>query len=163
MAPPSPAALVVRAALGDDDLDPAVRDLALERLEAQLLALAQSKGSYTGLALSLRDGTITLDPPDKDRVLLDMLERALIAAVAPTVGAARLAVRNGERPRGRVSPVPVATPASYEALTMSLLRLVAAQQRALDATLDDATRHTLHKALAEAEAIAESLHTREPR
>lgn len=137
------AAPLVAASLGDESLDPAVRDLALERLEALLLTAVRAvpgANSVERVTLSAVDGAVTLAPsPSLDDAGLaavrERVDRTLLAQLAATVGAARLAVRNGQRalPRERAAAPEPEAPARWEDVVAALVGVVAAQQRAIDA------------------------------
>jgi hypothetical protein len=133
------ASLIVTT-LGEESLDPAVRALAVERLESHLLvavrALPGSAATLT-VTLSPSDGTVSLSPAlSLDEVataaLRERIDRTLLAQLAATVGAARLAVRNGERatPRDRTREEAVAAPEAprWEDVVASLVAVVARQQ-----------------------------------
>lgn len=94
---------MVRDVLADPDLDPTVRALSIERLEASLLERARAHlGADRDLSVRLDDdgsvsvfeGATTLD----DASLTAHLDLALVAKLAPTVGAARVDVKRGVRP-----------------------------------------------------------------
>lgn len=134
---------LVVAALGEGSLDPAVRDLAVERLEAHLLAAVRAlpfAASTARVSLSPAHGTVSLTPapaldPGDDASLRARIDRTLIAQLSPTVGAARLAVRNGERataPRDR-EPPPPEPPPRWEDVVAALVGVIARQQEQLDA------------------------------
>lgn len=110
---------LVTAALGEESLDPAVRDLAVERLEGHLLAAVRAlpfAASTARVTLSVARGTVSLTPAPALNVgeaaaLRERVDRTILAQLSPTVGAARLAVRSGERAsaprdRARVEPPP---------------------------------------------------------
>jgi len=135
------AAPLVAASLGDESLDPAVRDLALERLEALLLTAIRAvpgAGSVARVTLSAADGAVTLAPPPALdgaglAAVRERVDRTLLAQLAPTVGAARLAVRNGQRALPRERTAAPEAPARWEDVVAALVGVVAAQQRAMDA------------------------------
>jgi hypothetical protein len=141
----SRAAPLVATSLGDEHLDPAVRDLALERLEGLLLAAVRTVPGAEGVAsvsLSPVDGTVTLTPtPTLDASgqtsLRERIDRVLLAQLAATVGAARMAVRAGERARPRPSP-PLAPPPRWEDVLASLVTVVASQHQTITSLLTHA-------------------------
>jgi len=137
---------LVTAALGEESLDPAVRDLAVERLEGHLLAAVRAlpfAASTARVTLSVARGTVSLTPaPALDvgeaAALRERVDRTILAQLSPTVGAARLAVRSGERAsaprdRARVEPPPPTPPARWEDVVAALVGVVARQQEQLEA------------------------------
>lgn len=147
--PPSRVAALVASALGGDDLDPALRDLARERLEALLVTevrVARGGAAVERVELSLADGAVSLTPPPtltegEAAGLRDRLDRVLLARLAATVGAARIDVRNGVRAEPRASAAATApevkpapdSPPRWEDVARALVALAAGQQRRLDA------------------------------
>ena len=166
---------MVRGVLSDADLDPEVRALAVERIEARLALRARALlGEARELTVTLgddgvarvTDGGAALD----DATLASRLALDLVASIAPVMGAARHDVKNGVRAARRPAPpaaaseatdapeAPAAPPPSLHALTLRLARVVALQQgriAALEARLGatpDATHHEVAEALREIEA-----------
>jgi len=144
--PRSRVAPLVVAALGEESLDPAVRDLAVERLDSLLLAAVRAlpfAASTARVTLSATDGVVSLTPPpDLDgsdaAALRERIDRTLLAQLAATVGVARLAVRNGERATSRrdqnpVEPPPPEPPPRWEDVVAALMGVVARQQEQLEA------------------------------
>jgi hypothetical protein len=149
---------MVRGVLADADLDPEVRALAVERIEARLALRARAhRGEARELAVTLgedgvarvTDGGVALDDP----ALASRLALDLVASLAPAMGAARHDVKNGVRAARRPAPAAPAPAApapeapapapeapSLHALTLRLVRVVALQQSriaALEAALGE--------------------------
>ena len=137
---PRVAPLVI-AALGEGSLDPAVRDLAVERLEALLLAAVRAlpfAASTARVTLSAAHGTVSLTPaiafePGDADALRARIDRTLLAQLAATVGAARLAVRNGERATAARDREPVEPPPPrWEDVVAALVGVVGLQQEQME-------------------------------
>lgn len=129
---------LVREVFTDPDLDPVVRDLAIERLEAVLLARARSLvGARDDLAVTLDEaGTITVfggSAEITDAALSARLERALLASLASTVGVARLDAKRGVRasraPAREQAACDLAETPSWPALAQRLTSLIRLQHR----------------------------------
>jgi hypothetical protein len=147
--PPSRVAALVASALGGDELDLAVRDLARERLEGLLLTTVRAalgSDAVERVELSLADGAVSLaSSPTLTAAeaagLRERLDRVLLARLAATVGAARIDVRNGVRAGPRAGAVALAAavhptpeaPARWEDVVSALAAVVASQQRRIDA------------------------------
>lgn len=169
---------MVRGVLADSALDPEVRALAVERLEARLAQRARAHlGEGRDLTVTLgddgvarvTDGAVALD----DAALATRLALDLVAAIAPAMGAARHDVKNGvraaRRPKQQTeargleatapeAPAPEAPAPSLREVTLRLVRIVAQQQAriaALEARLDvapDAAHREVGEALRAIEA-----------
>lgn len=103
---------MVRDVLADQDLDPTVRALAIERLEAALTERAVKElGGEREVTVRLGDDGVarifTGETRIDDARLSSRLDLDLVARLAPTVGAARIDVKRGARPS---KPRPLAAP-----------------------------------------------------
>lgn len=107
---------MVRGVLSDADLDPEVRALAVERIEARLALRARALlGEARELAVTLgddgvarvTDGGAALD----DATLASRLALDLVASIAPVMGAAH-DVKNGVRAARRPAPPAAASEAT---------------------------------------------------
>lgn len=102
---------MVRDVLADPDLDPTVRALAIERLEASLHERATSLlGADRAIRVRLDEAGVPRvfegDAELVDEVVTKRLELELLARLAPTVGAARVDVKRGARPSKPRDPTP---------------------------------------------------------
>ncbi len=147
---------MVREVLADSDLDPVVRSLSIERLEATLLERARARlGAHRDLSVHLADdGTVAVfesSAPLEDAALSAHLDLALVATLAPTIGAARVDVKHGHRPTKKRTAAPADAPlAAAEATTSwvdvarrltALLRLQSARIAELEAALGAKSAH----------------------
>lgn len=131
---------MVREVLADPDLDPTVRALSIERLEASLLERAQARlGADRDLSVRLEDdGVVTVfegAAPLDDGALTAHLDLTLVAKLAPTIGAARVDVKRGVRPSkprpSRVTEPPAElalAPVAWTEIAQRLAALVRLQE-----------------------------------
>ncbi len=94
---------MVREVLSDQDLDPTVRALSIERLEASLTERAASAlGAERSIAVRIDEEGVPRvfegDVHIEDAKLSSRLELDLVARLAPTIGLARVDVKRGVRP-----------------------------------------------------------------
>lgn len=94
---------MVRDVLSDQDLDPIVRGLSIERLEASLTERAAAAlGADRSISVRIDEGGVPRvfegDVRVEDAKLSSRLELDLVARLAPTIGVARVDVKRGVRP-----------------------------------------------------------------